>query len=97
MFGLVGGVTVVVCHDAFSVAEEVGLSACHVEEGDGAALEGGDDFFVGVGEEREGEFVFVAEGFLGFLGVVADAEDFDAFFLEFGPAIAEGAALGGAA
>src|SRR5216683_1747920 len=56
-----------------------------------------DEDHVGVGEEVVGQVILILELLLVFDGVAGDAEDDDAFFLEFFKGVAEAAGLDGAA
>lgn len=94
--GLVAGVALVVGVDALAVLEEEGAAtghADHVLHAEGF----GDGLLLLVGEKAEGELLLFLEFFLQFLVVGADAEDVHAGLLEVGPAVAERAALLGAA
>lgn len=82
--------------DDFAIADEEGLAGGEADA-HGGDSEGLDDIAFRVGDELEGEFVFLLEGLLGFGFVHADAEDGDAFGLQFVPVVAEGAGLFGAA
>ena len=95
VFSLLFGGGAEVAPDEFAVLEEEGLALGEAEGGGDS--EGGDDFAVGIGEEVEGEFVFILEGFLGADLVGTDAEDFDAFVGEGGVGVAQAAGLFGAA
>ena len=75
-----------------SLGAHVGFSVHALFDPD---LVGLDDFLVFVGEEGEGELMFLDEFLVALCGVDADAED-DGLAFEFGPVVAEGAGLGGA-
>ena len=93
--GLVASVALVVGVDALSVLEEEGAAASHTDEV--LHAEGfGDSFLLLIGEEAEGKVLLFLEFLLELLVVGADAEDVHAGLLEFGPVVAERAALFGA-
>jgi hypothetical protein len=92
---LFGGGGAEVAPDEVAVFEEESLAGGELAQFERDA-EGLDDSGVFVGEEGEREVELVFESFLGFDGIGADADDFDAFFGKFFVGIAKGAGLLGA-
>lgn len=78
-----------------AVLDEEGGAGGEAE--DAADAEGLGEFAFGIGEEGEGEIMFLLEFFLALRGIGADADDTYAEGLEVGEGITEGAGLSGAA